>query len=70
MKHKQFTQEEIITILLRVKSGEHPIDIAREIEVTGETVKGWCRKAGLQYKRKERHPKVNWEKVKATLEHD
>ena len=69
VKH-QFTQDQIIAILRRVKSGEHPIDISKELETTGETVKRWCRRAGLQYKRKERHPKVNWQEVSDIIKNE
>lgn len=63
---KSYTNQEIISALRKVKAGAHPFDVGRELNISGTTVCGWCKKANVIYERRFRN-KINWEAIISQL---
>jgi len=64
----EYTTEKIVEALKKVKSGLHPIDVGKELQINHVAISSWCRKVGLKYARKQRFAFRDWDAIKQALE--
>ena len=60
----KLTQEQIATVIERVKNGEYPRDIAPELDVDAEALRYHLKKAGIKIKKA---PRLKYEDRPATI---